>query len=1456
MASTSALWESSLMRKLNLKWLCGVGIGLVSLFTMAFVVHAFQISRNASAFVREAKRAQAEKRPREAIEHLRRYVKLAPDDPEGLLLFGTLLASVNRSEAALLTLSQALQKWPDRMDIRRKFVEVSMNVGRFADATDQLKDSLIPASPSDGGLLELLSDCQVGQSQYQDAEKTLEAALEMAPDQLDCYLKLAMLRQGKLNRPGDAIEPVNQMVDNNSGNHLAYFKRIQWLLERISEIRSSLKVSRRTNLADVNSLLDQAKQDSEQMLKLAPNDADSLMLATQLAHESNLDERARELARHGIEVEPGKPRFYFVLAELEMAAKNPRVAIDVLRQGTSNVTDSAQLKWLLADFLIGAGDTKEVAEASNLISQLRLAKYPEAQLNFLEGAASNRNEEWLESIRLFNGARSGLRDRPDLLKRLDYLLGIAHRETRATEQALICFRRSVATDPDWIPARLALAETLLRQGFVREAIADYRLVAARPGVSTSTLYALAKSYLEANLQTKAELRNWDDFDEILNQIERHEHSPSQVSVLRMERFIATDNREAAVKVISDARENYPEEPDLWSAQIALAQLDRDWDRVEELFAKAVKSLGDTVPLRAQKGRYLIQRYENEAVDQLRQLATPLSDWSEKENIQLARGFAPIFLAIKEFDDSQALALQVAKAEPKNLNVRLLLLDLASRAKRPKLIENVLEEIRSITGEGAIWNYTKAFLLTAMSRDNLNNDSLDEAISYLKKSRILSPNWERIPLLLAETYELKGMRKQACDQYMESIQLGERRTNIISHVLSLLFYDRRFEEAEKLIRSLHDAQSAFTDEMARAEVDVSLQLGRKEDALRTAEQLVGKSEQAQDPVWLGYVFIALEKPSEASKQFRRAIQAAPEDAEPRIGLVRSLKLQNLIDQAELAIEEGMSAVSPKQSTLTAAKCYEILGNLKLARDNFQLAADQSPNDLSKLQELADFFVRTRDAVNAEAALRKMIKLASGDDEANVAYRAWANRNLIPLLLLDGDSSKLTESMKIVERNLADSKLSSIEDLRLKAIILANGTSETQRKQSVAILEKLLSDNPALATALDDRFLLARLYLQTGDRSKARSELRKLIAAQKDNPQYLNAYAMLSLQAGETSEAELYLNLLKKLAPNDLSTIDLQAKILYERGRYAEILKVLKGIGDNGLKDQKQSESNAKSRLWAAQQLEEYSRLLQTADKTDEANSFSAAAEYCFGKFVVERPNEMLILAEFLAKTSQIDRALDLLQEHGPASPPPLVASVAIRIMRNLGVTKPQLTRLQQLVDGNFETLGKPLILELTSAELLSWRGEYQAAIKMYRGLLERMDQSMAIRNNLALLLSMTSNEHKEALNILDKAIMFHGPVPDLLDSRGIVFLGAGDAKKALAEFFEVIKLNDSAEAHFHLALAFAAMKQYDQAQESLDRADSRSISARMIHPLDRAMLKNLRNQLKNQTTSASTPRALP
>ena len=285
-----------------------------------------------------------------------------------------------------------------------------------------------------------------------------------------------------------------------------------------------------------------------------------------------------------------------------------------------------------------------------------------------------------------------------------------------------------------------------------------------------------------------------------------------------------------------------------------------------------------------------------------------------------------------------------------------------------------------------------------------------------------------------------------------------------------------------------------------------------------------------------------------RQFRRAIEINPTLPLPWVGLVRAYTSAGAIAQAEIALEESKAAISPEEVFLAAGRSYEILGKIDLARKNYQSGVDESPADLGRVRELADFLIRSSITNEAEVILRGMLESARGDDKESLGHQAWAQRKLAGVLMMEGGSAKLNESLTIIDRNLTSSNQGTVEDLRLKASILASGPNEADHRAAVVILEKLLTSNPTGVSAAEDRFLLARLYLQLNDRSKARNELRNLMAFDLNNPMYLTAYAQLSLQAGESTEADLYLIQLKRLAPNELTTVDIEVQIAYDRGQY--------------------------------------------------------------------------------------------------------------------------------------------------------------------------------------------------------------------------------------------------------------------------------------------------------------------
>jgi predicted Zn-dependent protease len=135
----------------------------------------------------------------------------------------------------------------------------------------------------------------------------------------------------------------------------------------------------------------------------------------------------------------------------------------------------------------------------------------------------------------------------------------------------------------------------------------------------------------------------------------------------------------------------------------------------------------------------------------------------------------------------------------------------------------------------------------------------------------------------------------------------------------------------------------------------------------------------------------------------------------------------------------------------------------------------------------------------------------------------------------------------------------------------------------------------------------------------------------------------------------------------------------------------------------------------------------------------------------------------------------------------------------------------------------LALLLSRTELLhNFVHDYDRVETSYRELLKRDDlteqQRAVIANNLAVLLAIRHNAGSEALNLVNDALRYFGPGSDLLDTRAMAHLAAGDARSAVDDLATAIA-DDQASAikQFHLALAQQAAGDIPSAEQSLARA---------------------------------------
>jgi len=1390
------------------------------------VVHRLQVPKIANGFMREALRAQAEKRTPDTLRHLGRYVTLLPKDINGLALYGEELAQADRVGSAYFTLEKVLRIEPERADIRRQLVPLAMKMGRYQDALENI-ERLLKDAPDDGELWEYKGLCQAALAEYEPACESLQTAISHSPERLETYSTLATLLKQRLGRPEEAVGLMDLMVAKNSENFLAHLTRGQWRLDELSKPSSRLEPHVRSEM------LGQVNTDTSRARELSPDSADVLAFSSRVALAMDDRASAREFITRGKEKHPGDPRFFLALADLEMAAKQSAAALDALRQGVAALPRNPDLRWNLVNWLIDAGIQ---AEAEEGVAQMRAMNQPAEQREFCEGRILLMQGQWQAAIQRLEAVRPRLMEWPDVVKQLDFHLARAYGETDALDLQITCLRRAVDLDPQWVPARVGLAESLMASNLIFQAADEYRRIRSIPNAPPSTGIDLAKCLFRLVARQTKDTQDWSEFDQVLSQVEQELPRTSQIPILRAEKLVNLDQHDDAMRLISQARQNQPEDLDLWIVELTLAQIERNWELADQILQAAKQQFGDTVTLRVVEGRLLMQRLGNQAGEALEKSSHIPETWSASDQFLFLRNFTLMFLVVGDYEEAERLGMIAAAQQPGDLSMRLMLCDVALRANQPELMERVLMEIRGITGEGPLWHYGEAVRLSLVTDPEKESHNLAQAGLHLVKAKAQRPTWTRIPLLSAEIATRRGDQMAATEHLQEAIKLGERNPAILSRTVSLLFAQKRFIEADQIVRRLGERQNLFTSDMLRSASEIAIRLNDTSRAIDMAEQLVRESDSGANKLWLAQVLGMVGRNQEAEEQLREVIAADPAAPEAWIVLVQVLTRSQQMRQAAQVVLDAEQAINAQDALLAVAQCYELIGNFDQARAKYELALEQSPEDEAVLRAAIQFQLKAGRGNEAEVLLRKMLQSLP---DAESRERKWATLNLALALSMAGETKKIDEALTIIGEN-RNAGSATPADLRIQALVLARHPSLQQRRSAIPLLEKSLEQDSD--TAIEDRYLLAKLCVATGDRAKARSEFRKLVVSRSNDLRFLSAFLQLLLQSGETTEAELWLPRLQEAAPDSLLTIDFQSQILFAQKHYPEVVTLLKEstILDDTAQDT--PDVSLTTQLWGAKRFGEFAVALQQLKLPDESQRFSVEAEALYQSYIQQRPQEALVLAEHHARLNQVDRALELLTAHGTNAAPQSLVAVSVAMIKNSQTTPTQLTRLQESLQELRKTLPPSELLDLALADLMGWRGDTDHAAQLYRDVLKRNPQNIAALNNLAALWAMSGQMDDEALKLIQLAIDSRGQTGVLLDTRGMVCLAAGIPARALADFEESLREGEKAERYFHVALARVQMKQLEPAQRAFSRSLELGLTDQSLHPLERPMLAKLRSAL--------------
>lgn len=1406
-------------RQLNGKFLLVLVISAAALGGGIVLLHSVQVGRSTKALLAQADRAEAQGDLARTEDYLSRYLHYQAGDVKALARYARLReqrAQTPAEQTQVVQLYETLLRLaPDDNDARRRLVDLVMGLDDHITAKRHLAE-LVKADPGNAELNDLLGRCEEAAGRPREARTFYETAREQDPTRLNPYVRLAELLREKLN---DKTEADRLMIADPRGGDLiaTLLKRKVAGKDLAAAYLARARYRERWKLDGVN-------DDVALALKQAPDDADSLLAAATVAQRSGDLSKAADLLKQGVKVHPGRGEFHDALARLELQAGRPAEAVTALRQGIKAAGDdpaAIALQWTLADTLISMNQLKE---ADRIVADLKAkANVRPELLGFLDGRLQMGRTQWAPAVKTLETAETVLATRPEtrgLAKRALLMIASCHERLGNPDQRYVAARQAAAVafdDPSlFIASHMELAAALTALNRLDEALVQYRLVLPRePRAGLN----IAQIEIARTLRQPEPQRDWTAVDQTLDDLERTTPDSAELAILRAETLVARKDLKAARTRLRQALDRHPDQIVLWTALANLTERDQGGKAALEVLDDAGKRLGDRLELRLARSNFWARQGGPDAPSALAALEKNIEAFTSDQRDRLERELGAAYTRVGQADDARRLWSELADRQPGDLNIRLLLFNLAMTRADADEATRRLDQIRAIEGDnGVFWRFGQARLLIEQVRkDPTNRKALTEARDLLARVAEQRPTWAWVVLAQAELAELDGRTEAAIQSYTHAVlDLGDRTPSALKRLLELLHQHQRHEQALALVQQLRK-EGPISTGLQNLAADLAYQTHDYGQALELAQQSIPEqSDNYLDQLRLGQYHWHAGKPAEP--YFRRALALKPAEPAARVALIAYLADAKRTKDVDKELAEADRALPAESAPLGLAQCYQAAGRLDRAGELFEKARQQAPNNVPTLRASAAFYLQANNPARAQALLNEIITLTGDSDEAD-----WARRSLAQLLALRGGHQAAVKALEVLDQpSQSDAKSrreATPENLRTRAKILATQPSTAKRTEAIAILNGLVERRQAVA---DDLFLLAQLFDAAGDWPKAREHALKLLDQRGNNPTYLAYYITALVRHKRAGEAQVYLDQLKALAPGQAGTIVVEAQVRNARERPNEAVALIRSLHDKGVDP-----------LTVA-------RALEGLEQYDAAEAdFRAAARS-------GQDRQVLALAEYLGRRGKTTEALDLCEKLWNTAAPAKVASSSVAILYRADADDhANQRRVADKIAAAAKAHPETLSLQFDLANVQTLLGQYDQAETIFRTVYDRDQTRGSSLNNLAWMLSLRGSRATEAVDLANRAIQLDGEAPDLLDTRAVAHLAAGQTDLAIRDLENALAVSPKPEMYFHLARAYAQSGRRDDAAASLKRARDLGLSASGVHPLERATYNQLVGDLASR-----------
>ncbi|MBL9193436.1 MAG: tetratricopeptide repeat protein [Opitutaceae bacterium] len=660
---------------------------------------------------------------------------------------------------------------------------------------------------------------------------------------------------------------------------------------------------------------------------------------------------------------------------------------------------------------------------------------------------------------------------------------------------------------------------------------------------------------------------------------------------------------------------------------------------------------------------------------------------------------------------------------------------------------------------------------------------------------------------ADSFYEQGQYEHAEIEYLNLLKLNPKDAHAIARVGSIAFEQGRLGRAFEVLslaKTIAPENISVREQLAF----ILLSIGNRSEAVAQANAILDiKPTSADAPVILAEGSLDPDSASTATLRLSTLLTNASAKAPILVGLAiltaREGKLEEasqLINQA-IAADSKFAAAYAVQGAIHAAQNHLDLADAALAR-SVELSSNRSPRRV----QYAIFKLGRGDRKGARQILENTIEKAPDFFPARV--------RLAELNGLEGrydDASAQLSPILAADPNHAEALLISAK------IALA----QKDTPKAASRIETLLRLYPKFPEA---HFEAALMYLVKNEPVQAQNSLIKALAAKPDYREAILLLATVYIRQDNRSEAIVLLRgWLEKsgktpITPQTFDGYALLAEALFRQGNLTETLSIYDRL-EEAVPGREQL---ALQRGVVLRQLNRPidARLALTEALRRNPKSVRALEQLVELDFAEKRPGDAKNRVDSaLAEQSNtpelqlLSAKIHIVNKELPEAESRL--NKAIQLAPDLVQPYLLLTQLQ-LGRGEMNkalaTLSTVLSKQPANREALSLTvaihektKNYSEARKAYEKLLEQEPNSAKILNNLAYLLSEHNKEHEKAYELALKAREIAPDDPNIADTLGWIVFHRGDfgrARNLLRE--STAKLPESAESHFHLAMAYAML----------------------------------------------------